>query len=826
MLMPRRLYPASTLGAPLLLLLLLLQTLSVTAPPPRPMSVTCPTNLTGASYAGAAAYIGKGPKAAPSRGNVGCVDVGPLATRATATVGGNAVSAVNIFGPMEAGFSSSQPGASCLGTNVVAGGIDTNLAEAIITHLCKPAVFGAILDYCGGHASTYHYHERMACLYKADNATQHSTRVGTALDGNGIYGHHVNGGCEPTDLDACGGRTGVTPDSGGKAVYYYVITNRAPFVLGCFGKKGHFTTVDECRALYPTECGDGDKVTLTTEHGSGQYDLDCPCFDAVGSNVPGQGKPGFLAAVGYEQYTAASSALNGTSVFCSSNTTVNGTTGNATKGNATANGTSSAKAATKAKGVGYATPSYGKSANGTFSLPSNISGVAYRNKCPPTQRCPLLIMLHGANSNGLDLDAASTMETLFSGIVAYPSESTSGGGSWATTPSSSQWAGNLAMINALIAMKAVDPSRVYVLGYSNGGFFAYALHCAIGNRLSAVVVSAGLMGKQPRGCRHRTNVLHFHNAKDPLIRPIDSNATSKGVAQYGAPTSLRRAWLNGTDNGQAAVVHGEFTRYTARWLSPQGAAGGNKSFNYYSFNSTRGKGNHDYVVYPAGAAVGAPGATNMELYITRFLVNTTAPSGLVLSHTSVNVSEGSATPATYTVRLVSQPAANVRVEFASVPANQVAMSPAWVVFTPGNWSHDRLVNVRAVDDTLLEDRPHKASIRNVGLSVDTRFNGVAATVAVAIGKGIASCFLCAPPPRCALRIPPPHNTTHTHTHTHTRWYVRMTRSLSNEALSPYPNPPYFSLICSFPSPCPHSRSTHHSRQRTTRRWCSITLSFP
>ena len=149
----------------------------------------------------------------------------------------------------------------------------------------------------------------MSCLYSPDPTTKHSTRVGTALDGNGIYGHNIDGGCEPTDLDACGGRTGVTPDSGGAAVYYYVITNKAPFALGCFGKKDHFTTVDECRALYPTECGDGDKVTLTTEHGSGEYDLDCPCFDKDGSNVPGQGKPGFLAVAGYEQYTAEATDL-------------------------------------------------------------------------------------------------------------------------------------------------------------------------------------------------------------------------------------------------------------------------------------------------------------------------------------------------------------------------------------------------------------------------------------------------------------------------------------------------------------------------------------
>ena len=59
----------------------------------------------------------------------------------------------------------------------------------------------------------------MSCLYESDASTGHSTRVGTAFDGNGIYGKYIGKNEKvPTDLDACGGRTGVTPDSNGKSV--------------------------------------------------------------------------------------------------------------------------------------------------------------------------------------------------------------------------------------------------------------------------------------------------------------------------------------------------------------------------------------------------------------------------------------------------------------------------------------------------------------------------------------------------------------------------------------------------------------------------------
>ena len=93
-------------------------------------------------------------------------------------------------------------------------------------------------------------------------------------------------------------RTGITPDSGGAAVYYYVVSNRAPFALGCFGP---ITTEAECRALYP-EC-DGVAQSFTTAHGTDDYDLDCPCFNPVtGGNMPGQGKPNYLGPNGFDAY--------------------------------------------------------------------------------------------------------------------------------------------------------------------------------------------------------------------------------------------------------------------------------------------------------------------------------------------------------------------------------------------------------------------------------------------------------------------------------------------------------------------------------------------
>jgi len=259
-------------------------TTAVAQRPPRPIGgggnqVSCPDN---GGFAGLEKYNDKGPMAAPVRGAIGCVDNPKQVTNGA---GQTSIGSL-IYGPMEAGFSNEQLVRffKCQNPNAaIVGGLDTLTAQHIVEYDCgMEAGTADILDSCGGHAMPYHYHERMTCLYESSE-NGHSTRIGTALDGRGIYGRYIEGGVVPKDLDACGGRFGVTPDSDGKEVYYYVVQDRAPFTVGCFGP---VRSVEECRSLYST-CGDGDEMSITTADGTFNYDPDCPCYDSNGSNVVG-----------------------------------------------------------------------------------------------------------------------------------------------------------------------------------------------------------------------------------------------------------------------------------------------------------------------------------------------------------------------------------------------------------------------------------------------------------------------------------------------------------------------------------------------------------
>ena len=94
-------------------------------------------------------------------------------------------------------------------------------------------------DICHGHPNQpngYHYHSLSPCLL-SKKALTHTTQVGWALDGFGIYVEYNARGQLLTDssLDACHGRTSVVPWHGKEVdMYHYDMTMEFPYTVGCF----------------------------------------------------------------------------------------------------------------------------------------------------------------------------------------------------------------------------------------------------------------------------------------------------------------------------------------------------------------------------------------------------------------------------------------------------------------------------------------------------------------------------------------------------------------------------------------------------------------
>jgi hypothetical protein len=95
-------------------------------------------------------------------------------------------------------------------------------------------------DTYNGHPAPgdlYHYHIEPVYL----TSTDASALVAVMLDGFPLYGPQDADGTRPSDLDACNGHTGPTPDHP-EGTYHYHVTDFEPYFVGCYrGTPGEMT---------------------------------------------------------------------------------------------------------------------------------------------------------------------------------------------------------------------------------------------------------------------------------------------------------------------------------------------------------------------------------------------------------------------------------------------------------------------------------------------------------------------------------------------------------------------------------------------------------
>eukprot|EP00475_Leptophrys_vorax_P027844 TRINITY_DN397_c0_g1_i1.p1 TRINITY_DN397_c0_g1~~TRINITY_DN397_c0_g1_i1.p1 ORF type:complete len:372 (+),score=72.54 TRINITY_DN397_c0_g1_i1:55-1170(+) len=209
----------------------------------------------------------------------------PTAAILRGTVGLSISGGVNIFGPLEDGFTTGQ----VCSTGSCPSGLDLNVCTSKLLKECSTLTWQALPDDCGGHGtSPYHLHYGLACEYNTSAYSSHSALIAVGLDGRGIYGKWEGNGVVPSDLDACNGHYGSVPaytDGNGTSfpsaanVYHYHITDYAPYTVGCFGP---VASLSACKTLYNSTCGTGFSCIDTTK-GRINFDTDCPCYQQGGA---------------------------------------------------------------------------------------------------------------------------------------------------------------------------------------------------------------------------------------------------------------------------------------------------------------------------------------------------------------------------------------------------------------------------------------------------------------------------------------------------------------------------------------------------------------
>ena len=101
----------------------------------------------------------------------------------------------------------------------------------------------------------------------------------------------------------------------------------------------------------------------------------------------------------------------------------------------------------------------------------------------------------------------------------------------------------------------------------------------------------------------------------------------------------------------------------------------------------------------------------------------------VTAASGTTVAEAGATSITASVRLTSQPTANVTV---TATGTQVTAAPSTLTFTASNWNQAQSVTVTAIDDLVDEASPHAGVLALAASSSDTLYSGLTASQAVSV----------------------------------------------------------------------------------------------
>jgi polyhydroxybutyrate depolymerase len=150
---------------------------------------------------------------------------------------------------------------------------------------------------------------------------------------------------------------------------------------------------------------------------------------------------------------------------------------------------------------------------------------------PVTRPAPLVILLHGYAEKPSDLVAKSGIETEARRdgfVVALPDDMD--GWNAATCCGSAVTRGNndVTFISGLIADMSrrgvIDPTRVYVVGFSNGGMLAYRIGCEMADRIAGVAVVDAAM-TAPCPAHKPVDLLVIHQTGDTVV-PYEGAATA------------------------------------------------------------------------------------------------------------------------------------------------------------------------------------------------------------------------------------------------------------------------------------------------------------
>jgi polyhydroxybutyrate depolymerase len=210
---------------------------------------------------------------------------------------------------------------------------------------------------------------------------------------------------------------------------------------------------------------------------------------------------------------------------------------------------------------------------------------------------PLVVVLHCLGCAPTWLPEQWRIEALakkYGFVAAIPSGMRDHEGTlfWNATPACCDFDGKnpddvgylIGIIDELVKKGVADPKRIYLAGFSNGGFMAYRLACEHGDKIAAIV-SVG--GAAPETCKPAVpvSVLDVHGTADKRV-PLDGwpprvpparetlakfaavdKCTTGGKDVWRCPHNAVELWVR--EGAHVPVFGDDFGERLWQWLAAQ-----------------------------------------------------------------------------------------------------------------------------------------------------------------------------------------------------------------------------------------------------------------
>ena len=177
-------------------------------------------------------------------------------------------------------------------------------------------------------------------------------------------------------------------------------------------------------------------------------------------------------------------------------------------------------------------PAMPASGTGTVQIGGRDVTVHVPGSYDPARPAPLVMMLHGYGSYGQEQESylQLTPQSERAGFIyVYPDGTTDDRGKrfWNATdaccsitrgPDDAEYLSEL--ISTIQGAYRIDPSRVYLIGHSNGGFMSFRMACSHADQVTAIVSLAGATYADSSRCHpsEPVSVLAIHGTADESIK--------------------------------------------------------------------------------------------------------------------------------------------------------------------------------------------------------------------------------------------------------------------------------------------------------------------